>query len=211
MAAGETRRDSLVRAALELLESEGPEAVSTRKVAARVGASTMVVYSEFGSLAGLVSSVVDAGFGVVAGVMREVAVTDDPIADLARVGDAYLAFARERPHLYRVIYAVSPLAGHRREGVELLQGADAFALLQEFVLRAFRAGSLTATTPYAAALQMWTSLHGLALLELAGYQGAMRPLPEPVAVALVRTLAYGLGASPAAVEAALGPAPSYDD
>lgn len=188
-----TRRDELTRVALELLEADGPEAVSTRKVAAAYGASTMAVYSEFGSLGALVASVVDAGFGMLAAEMTAVPATADPVADLVQLGERYRAFAHGHPHLYRVIYAVSPLAGHRRDGAELLQGADAFEVMHEAVRRAYRMGRLTMGTPYAAALQLWISWHGLAVAELAGYVDAMPAPAEPLIASWIRALAVGLG------------------
>lgn len=187
------RRAGLTRAALELLESEGPEAVSTRKVAARYGASTMAVYSEFGSLKGLVASVVEQGFTMLADALRAVAATDDPIADLVGIGRAYRSFALGHPHLYRVIYAVSPLAGHRRSGEELLQGADAFGVTQGVVTRAFRAGRMTVGNPYVATFQVWTAMHGMIVAELSGYLEAMPASDDDPIEALARTLAVGLG------------------
>ena len=195
------RRAGLTRAALELLESEGPEAVSTRKVAARYGASTMAVYSEFGSLAGLVESVVGQGFAMLAEALRRVPVTQDPVADLVGIGRAYRQFARDHPHLYRVIYAVSPLAGHRRSGQELLQGADAFAMTQEAVRRAYRAGRMSIGSPYVATFQVWTAMHGMVVAELSGYLDAMPASDDDPLEALARTFAVGLGDDPARASA----------
>lgn len=193
MTASRNRRDELTHIALALLEAEGPEAVSTRKVAAAYGASTMAVYSEFGSLGALVASVVDAGFGMLAAEMAAVPATADPVADLAQLGERYRAFAHGHSHLYRVIYAVSPLAGHRRDGAELLQGAEAFEVMHAVVRRAYAAGRLTVGTPYAAAQQFWISWHGLVLVDLAGYLGAMPQPPEPLPAAWMRAMAVGLG------------------
>lgn len=201
-----SRRDELTRIALGLLESDGPEAVSTRKVAAAYGASTMAVYSEFGSLGGLVASIVDSGFAMLAEALRAVPASDDAVADLARLGAAYRSFAIARPHLYRVIYAVSPLAGHRREGDELLQGADAFAATQEWVRRCYRSGRFREGAPYAATFRFWTWLHGVVMVELAGYLAAMPEAGDPVGE-LTRLLAASLGDDPdraaASVAAAL--------
>lgn len=200
------RREDLTRIALTLLEAEGPEAVSTRKVAAAYGASTMAVYSEFGSLGGLVSSVVDQGFRLLEATAQAVPVTDDAVADLARLANAYVAFGREHPHLYRVIYAVSPLAGHRRSGEELLQGANAFAAWGETVARAYRAGRLRRSRPYDATVQLWLALHGQVLAELSGYLDEMRMPDEPLVDGLVHALVIAYGDDPAATAASLAAA-----
>lgn len=197
------RRGELTRVALELLEAEGPEAVSTRKVAAAYGSSTMAVYSEFGSLGALVASVVDAGFGMLAGALAGVATTADPVFDLAALGTAYRDFAAAHPHLYRVIYAVSPLAGHRRDGAELLQGAEAFEVMHAVVRRAYREGRFTVGSPYAAAQQLWLGWHGLVVADLAGYLDAMPPPPQPIVPAWMRVAAVGLGDSADAAAASI--------
>ncbi len=193
MTASRNRRDELTRIALELLETEGPESVSTRKVAAAFGASTMAVYSEFGSLGALVASVVDAGFRMLSESLGGLPRTDDPVADLAGLGAAYRPIAAAHPNLYRVINAVTPLAGHRRDGAELLQGAEAFEVMHAVVRRAYAAGRLTVGTPYAAAQQFWICWHGLVLVDLAGYLGAMPQPPEPLPAAWMRAMAVGLG------------------
>jgi len=199
-----SRREELTRIALALLEAEGPEAVSTRKVAAAYGASTMVVYSEFGSLDGLVASVVEHGFGLLRAELDALGATDDAVTDLCRIATTYVGFAEARPDLYRVIYAVSPLAGRRQTGVQLLLGSDAFEVLHEAVRRAYRAGRLTRATPYTAAVEAWISLHGLALARLSGYLDEMPPV-EGGPLALLRTLLLGFGDAPERVAASLPP------
>ncbi len=202
------RRDALTRVALQLLEDDGPEAVSTRKVAAAYGASTMAVYSEFGSLDGLVASVVAEGFGMLRDSLAAVPETADPVADLLRVAREYIAFARAHPHLYRVIYAVSPLAGHRREGEELMQGTEAFEVGHHHVRRAFRAGLMSLGSPYEAMVQAWLSWHGLVLADLAGYLDAM-PLPEgSLEASMVRAMVLGFGGDPVATDASIASASS---
>jgi AcrR family transcriptional regulator len=200
------RREELTRIALELLEAEGPEAVSTRKVAAAYGASTMAVYSEFGSLGGLVESVVDQGFRLLEAAGRSVPATDDPVADLVTLARAYVAFGRAHPHLYRVIYAVSPLGGHRRTGEELLQGAGAFAAWGETMARAYRAGRLSRGRPYDATVQLWLALHGQVLAELAGYLDEMRMPEEPLADGVVHAVVVAYGDAPEAATASIAAA-----
>lgn len=198
-----TRREELTHIALELLEAEGAEAVSTRKVAAAYGASTMVVYSEFGSLGGLVESVVDRGFDLLRDALAAAPRTADPVSDLIGIARAYRLFALTHPHLYRVIYAVSPLAGHRRAGAELLQGVAAFEVMHEALRRAFRGGVLTIGTPYDAARTAWLAFHGAVLGELAGYVEAMPAATRSPLDELVRTLVVGFGGDPAGAAASL--------
>ena len=163
------RRRLLVAAALELLEANGPEAMTTRKIAARVGTSSMAVYTDFGSMGGLVAAVVQEGFDQLASAMRAVPVTADPVADLWRLALAAREFARHHHHLYAVMFAAQAPGGYRRTGDELLQGIETFQALVEFSRRAIDSGRVTAAEPLPVAIQLWMVFHGMIMLELAGY------------------------------------------
>src|SRR5690349_316652 len=94
-----SRHDGLVATALRLLETAGPEAVTARRVAQEYGASTMAVYSEFGSLGALADAVVLRGFGALQAELMSVGPTDDPITDIWRLALTYAGFAARHPHL----------------------------------------------------------------------------------------------------------------
>ena len=55
-------RDAVVDAVVKLLRHEGPTGVTIRGVAAAVGVSRQVVYTQFGSLGGLVDVLYRKGF-----------------------------------------------------------------------------------------------------------------------------------------------------
>ena len=98
-------REALLDAAEALLAASGPDAVSVRSVAGKVGVSTRAVYSVFGSKPGLLGALAARGFHRLADLVNGVPVTDDPLADLAAAGPrAFRVFALERPHLFRITY-----------------------------------------------------------------------------------------------------------
>ncbi|WHU45774.1 TetR/AcrR family transcriptional regulator [Gordonia sp. L191] len=170
-----SRRELLTRAGVELLEDSGPDALSTRKVATRAGTTTMAVYTEFGSISGLIASIVDHGFGLLNDALAAIPSTDDPVADLHRVSDQYRAFALAHPHLYRVMYAVGPVGGYVRNGPELLQGAPAFGVH----LRAVRRAVDDRPDAFDLAVQIWASVHGVVLIELSGFLASIEAQNPP--------------------------------
>jgi AcrR family transcriptional regulator len=98
-------REALLDAAEALLAASGPEAVSVRSVADRVGVSTRAVYSVFGSKPGLMGALAARGFHRLADLVNGLPTTADPLADLAAAGPrAFRVFAIERPHLFRITY-----------------------------------------------------------------------------------------------------------
>ncbi|TCP56413.1 HxlR family transcriptional regulator /TetR family transcriptional regulator [Tamaricihabitans halophyticus] len=56
-------RDRIVRAAMDLADAEGPEALSMRKVATSLGAGTMSIYRHVSGKDDLIASAVDTAFG----------------------------------------------------------------------------------------------------------------------------------------------------
>jgi hypothetical protein len=99
------------------------------------------------------------------------------MADLRALAAAYLANARENPHLYAVMFGSASLGGYRLHEDERAVGLVAFGQLVAGVVRAMEAGRLRADDPAAVAAQVWTALHGYVMLELAGFHHVV-PDPE---------------------------------
>ena len=172
-------KQRLIEAAAQLLADEGPGALSTRRLAAEVGASTMAVYTHFGGLPELVRAVVREGFARLADHMAAVPVTDDPLLDLAALGEAYRANALDNPQLYAVMFGSASLGGYRLHDEELDEGRYTFDMLVAATQRTIEAGIFKPGDPEAVAGQLWAATHGYVMLELAGYFAADR---EPDAV-----------------------------
>ena len=95
--------DALLRAAESLLEAGGPEAVTTRAVcdAAKVGAPTL--YHHYGDKNGLLDALVAKGVKAFLKRKQAVADTADASADLVAGWQDFIAFALERPQLFRLM------------------------------------------------------------------------------------------------------------
>lgn len=91
----------IVAAAGELLERDGPEALSMRRLAERLGIRAPSLYKHVSGKEELEAALVSDGFEAIAAEFEE-AVRDaaDPLGELAR---AYRRFALGRPHLYRLM------------------------------------------------------------------------------------------------------------
>lgn len=93
-----------MEAARRLLEAEGPSALSLRAVAREAGVSPAAPYHHFKDKAELLDAVAQEGWDILESKMAtardHTKGHDQPIA----LGVAYVAFARENPALYRVMY-----------------------------------------------------------------------------------------------------------
>lgn len=171
---GARLRDDIVAAASRLLEHTGSEdAVTLRAVAREAGITAPAIYAHFGSPAGIVLAVVEQTFGELTEVLRSAADVADPVTRLRAVGCAYLAFAAERPHHYRVLFqrhrVDEPVPTAECDGpavtVRTIPGADAFGTLLDAVAACIDSGASSATSAEAAAVRVWVGLHGQATLQ----------------------------------------------
>jgi AcrR family transcriptional regulator len=100
------RHQLIITAARELAETEGWEAVTTRRLAERVEYSQPVLYSHFNGKNAIVSAVAIDGFGELAEHLRHARATAGPGQDLRAVCRAYLDFAAARPALYQAMFVL---------------------------------------------------------------------------------------------------------
>lgn len=99
------RHQLIITAARELAETEGWEAVTTRRLAERVEYSQPVLYSHFHGKEAIVSAVALDGFSELATHLRRARqAAPEPGQALRAVCGAYLEFATERPALYQAMF-----------------------------------------------------------------------------------------------------------
>jgi AcrR family transcriptional regulator len=139
------RAQEIVAAARELLETEGPEALSMRRVAERVGIRAPSIYKHLPDKQALEAALISAGFDEWAE-----AFTGETPEELGR---AYRAYALAHPHLYRLM-TERPLDRER-----LVPGAEE---------RGARPIVDAVGADADAARAMWAFAHGMTILELNG-------------------------------------------
>jgi AcrR family transcriptional regulator len=118
--------NALGAAARAILDEAGPDAVSLRETARRVGVSATAVYRHFANKNELLASVAADGFRELAAAMETAATGSDP---LGGVGLAYFDFALQKPGLFRLMFG--PILVERAKYPQLNEAASAvFGLLQ---------------------------------------------------------------------------------
>src|SRR5919112_6380011 len=144
------RARAIVSAARQILEREGPDNLTMRRLGDAVGIRAPSLYKHFPDKAAVEVALINDGFEEIAGSFEAaVANGEDSLVELAR---AYRAFARSHPHLYRLMTA-GPLPRERlRSGVEARAAAP--------IVRAVGDPDL--------ARAVWAFAHGMVILELDG-------------------------------------------
>ncbi|MCA9513797.1 MAG: WHG domain-containing protein [Myxococcales bacterium] len=147
-----SRADEAVAAALALLETEGEDAVTMRRVAERVGVRAPSLYKHVAGRDDLIAALQAEGLRAMGAAFRE-ALADSPPEEspLAALARGYRELARRRPALYRVTTGQRLLRMRLPPGLEdEVGGALAAALGGD--------GDL--------ARAAWAFAHGMADLEL---------------------------------------------
>jgi AcrR family transcriptional regulator len=185
-------RRRLLEAAALLLDEEGPDSLTARRLAREAHTSTMAVYTHFGGMQALVREIVVEGFRRFADHVTDQSQTDDPIADLVQMTFAYRENALENPHLYSVMFGATSLGGYRLAPEEREVGRYTFVVLADAVERAMDAGRMRRDDPSVVAEQLWSAMHGFVMLELAGLHPVSKNPPEDVLRPLMTALLAGL-------------------
>ncbi len=147
------RAREIVAVARELLESEGPEGLSMRRIAARLGIRAPSLYEHVADKRALENAIISQAF-FEQGELTEQAANaarrgdEDPIN---AIGVAYRAYAIAHPHVYRL------MTDHGLDRARLAPGAEQYA---GEALRQAVGGDLML------ARVLWAFAHGMIMLEL---------------------------------------------
>jgi AcrR family transcriptional regulator len=172
--------------------------VSLRGLADDLGCSRATPYRYFQNKGEIFAAVRARAFDRLAELCEAAAQEPDPIRRLADLGHAYLRFAREEPHGYRVAFELGqPDAKKYPELVA--QQARAWQTIRGAVQYAWERGVLDGE-PETISRLYWASLHGLAGLELLGHLqgGGLEALEDPMIGMLLRGTRKASGPSDAA-------------
>ncbi len=94
------RAQEVVAAARALLEEEGPDALSMRRLADRLGIRAPSIYKHLPDKRALENAIISSAFEEQATAFEGALATADPLASIAA---AYRRFALDHPHLYRLM------------------------------------------------------------------------------------------------------------
>jgi AcrR family transcriptional regulator len=157
----------LLEAASQLLEREGPDALSVRRIAAAAGVAPMGVYNHFDSKAGIIEALFIQGFERLGEAMTTLGAIDDPLEALTEGGRRYRALALAHPMAYQLMF-LRAVPGFEPSEKARAVAAHAFEGLVAAVERAMAAGLVAERSPTVLAHIIWASIHGWVALELSG-------------------------------------------
>jgi AcrR family transcriptional regulator len=152
-------RDALVQAALKEAEQGGPEAISIKALAKKLGVSQPAPYRHFADREALLAAVTTAAFRQFSAALRYSIGKPSKRSKLSRLARATLDFGLQRNGIYRLMFASRVMACASKDSELHAAAMETFALVLE-ALEVPAVGLLRERH----ALQIWASLHGVVML-----------------------------------------------
>jgi AcrR family transcriptional regulator len=158
-------KSRIIAAARALYLDRGPEGVTMRAVADRVGVTATALYRHFADKDALLREVAGEGSRLLGTHLFRALEAPSPLERLRMTAAAYLEFAAAQPQAYRALFEPddadeSSPAQRQRSAVR--------RFLRDGVREAMDAGDLPPSDVDEAALTLWSLLHGRASLRHAG-------------------------------------------
>lgn len=166
-----------MRAAAErIVATEGPGALSVRRVAREAGTTTQAVYTLFNSKDGLTAALAEHAYNLLGDRLSRAVATEDPAADLVETGaTVFRGFVLEHPSLYRI--AFQRVIPHVTADPTVAEARDrAVERLRNQIRRADEHGLLGEKSVASALIEFNAVCEGMANVEL---RGAIMPLLTP--------------------------------
>jgi len=181
-------RERLCEAAERLFAERGPDAVTMRQLAAELGVSPMTPYRYFEDKEDILAAVRANGFNRFAEALER-ARDSTPGGARARgtaVGEAYVTFALENPHSYKLMFDFNQPNVEKYPEL-VAAGQRARQTMTGYVEDAIAEGIVTGDAQQIGMMN-WAAIHGAVILELAGMlpPGGARQLYRGLDAALMR-------------------------
>ena len=166
--AAQTTARKIALAARRLLDKEGAEAVTMRRVAEAVGITPMAIYRHYPDRAALLKTLADEGFKELAAALKDRRFTGDLETRLAKMSDLYLDHALENPRLFELMF-LSKREGARQYPQDFkARRSPTATLMADVVAEGMQSGELKKDDPWEITFEMGALSHGLIMLYLGG-------------------------------------------
>ena len=156
-------RNALIDEAVAMLAEQGTGAITLRELARRLGVTHTAPYAHFPDKTALLREVADVGFTRLADMHLEHREEyPSAVEALQAMGLGYIKFARENPHLYRLMFA-EPSIADDPECEMTPAGERAFSTLLDAI-----AAAAPSVGPDVRdlAVAFWSLAHGVSMLEI---------------------------------------------
>lgn len=157
-------RARIVSGARDLVERDGLDGLSLRKLAASLGVTAPALYDHVASRDEVLRAVAEEGYHELAQAYRcELPTAIERVRERAL---AYVRFAEERPELFRLMFMYRPGAVQIEVDNELSAATEVFEAGLGDIAQAVDDGVLVDRPPVQIGLTLWAAMHGVATVSI---------------------------------------------
>jgi AcrR family transcriptional regulator len=153
---------------LRILEKDGPEAVSMRRVASVVGITPMAIYRHFPSREDLLHCATESEFQRLAKLMEGVKGKGRAEAGLFKVMDRYLDYGFARPRLFDYVFCQPRKNARRFPDDFRARQSPTLNLVADILAEGMDRKEFRKDDEWEVALEVWAHIHGYLVLFRAG-------------------------------------------
>ena len=153
-------KKDIINAAVELVRSDGHESLNARALAKALGCSTQPIFSNFSSMDDLMKSVLEATLDVYNDFVRREFERGSGYPPYKTNGMAYIRFAMDEKNLFRLLFMRDRT--NDPDPVENSTFTDVLPLIM-------KATGLSEDQAALFHLEMWTCVHGIAVMAATSY------------------------------------------
>jgi AcrR family transcriptional regulator len=162
-----TTEQRIAQTTLRILEDEGPDAVSMRRVASAIGITPMAIYHYFSNREALLQSVVDKEFESFQQLIARAPASRSLEAEISHIMDAYIDYALARPRIFEYVFS-KPRPGARRYPADFrARRSPTLNPVSDAVAKWMQRGALKQDDVWEIALELWAHAHGYLMLHRA--------------------------------------------
>lgn len=165
-------KEELLKQAVEIIHTEGIDALTLSALSKRLGTSRSAIYRHFSSKDELIQNVFLYGFEMFEEKIASVFMLKekDVLERFYMMGDEYIKFAMEHPNLYRMLFG-DKFQSIREEScdIEDEEQATGFHALVGLLIEGQEKGILKTDDPMIQAQIVHSMVHGLASLYIDGH------------------------------------------
>jgi AcrR family transcriptional regulator len=162
----ETTAHKIALAARRLLDREGAEAVTMRRVAQAVGITAMAIYRHYPDRAALLNALADEGFQELAATVRRRRFQGAFDVRLLKMADLYLDHALQNPRLFELMF-LAKRAGARKYPQDFrARRSPTATLMADVIAQGMTNGALKQDDYWEITFEMGALSHGLIMLFL---------------------------------------------
>ena len=161
-------QERIAEAALSILEREGPNAVSMRRVAETAGITAMAIYHHFQNKEALLDFVTDREFSKFLAYIEKRPQRGAIGTRMIGAMQAYVEYAFDRPRIFDYVFAEARPGARRYPEDFRARRSPTLNPIADLVAKGMESGSLKKDDVWEVALELWAHTHGYVALYRAG-------------------------------------------